>query len=65
MPNVHNKDQKIDSLVECVVSAMDMDALQNYVRNDLREYYKDIEDVDKKHLTKEFNELYSDIMGGV
>jgi len=52
----NTKEQKIDNLVEFVVSVMDMDALEAYVRDDLREYYESIED------TEEFNELYSNIM---
>lgn len=52
----YTKEAKIDNLVEFVVSVMDMDALESYVRTDLREYYESIEDIE------EFNELYSDIM---
>ena len=36
---------------------MDRDALEAYVRDDLREYYESIED------TEVFNVLYSNIMG--
>ena len=52
----NTKEQKIDSLVEFVVSVMDMDALEAYVRDDLREYYESIEDTD------DFNEIYSDMV---
>ena len=47
------KEQKIDQLVEWVVGLMDIDDLESYVRDDLKEYYESIED------TEEFNELYS------
>ena len=53
----NTKEQKIDNLVEFLVSVMDMDALEAYVRDDLREYYESIED------TEVFNVLYSNIMG--
>ena len=53
----NTKEQKIDQLVEWVVGLMDIDDLESYVRDDLKEYYESIED------TEEFNELYSDIMG--
>ena len=49
------KEQKIDQLVEWVVGSMDIDALESYVRDDLKEYYEDIED------SEEFNELYSNV----
>ncbi len=47
------KEQKIDQLVEWVVGLMDIDDLESYVRDDLKEYYEGIEDIE------EFNELYS------
>ena len=47
------KEQKIDQLGECVVGLMDIDDLESYVRDDLKEYYEGIEDIE------EFNELYS------
>ena len=50
------KEQKIDQLVEWVVGLMDIDDLESYVRDDLKEYYEGIEDIE------EFNELYSNIM---
>ena len=50
------REAKIDSLVEFIVSVMDMDALEAYVRDDLREYYESIEDTD------DFNEIYSDMV---
>ena len=53
----NTKEQKIDNLFEFLVSVMDMDALEAYVRDDLREYYESIED------TEVFNVLYSNIMG--
>ena len=49
----NTKEQKIDQLVEWVVGLMDIDDLESYVRDDLKEYYEGIEDI------KEFNELYS------
>ena len=49
------KEQKIDQLVEWVVDSMDIDALESYVQDDLKEYYEGIED------TEEFNELYSNV----
>jgi len=49
------KEQKIDQLVEWVVGSMDIDALESYVRDDLKEYYEDIEE------SEEFNELYSNV----
>ena len=49
------KEQKIDQLVEWVVGLMDIDDLESYVRDDLKEYYEDIED------SEEFNELYSNV----
>ena len=49
----NTKEQKIDQLVEWVVGLMDIDDLESYVRDDLKEYYESIED------TEEFNELYS------
>ena len=45
------KQEKIDQLVEWIVDSMDVNALESYVRTDLREYYESIED-------DEFNELY-------
>ena len=47
------KEQKIDQLVEWVVGLMDIDDLESYVRDDLKEYYEGIEYIE------EFNELYS------
>ena len=49
------KQEKIDQLVEWIVDSMDVNALESYVRTDLREYYESIED-------DEFNELYSDMV---
>ena len=49
----NTKEQKIDQLVEWVVGLMDIDDLESYVRDDLKEYYEGIEDIE------EFNELYS------
>ena len=49
------KQEKIDQLVEWIVDSMDVNALESYVRTDLREYYEIIED-------DEFNELYSDMV---
>ena len=49
----NTKEQKIDQLVEWVVGLMDIDDLESYVRDDLKENYESIED------TEEFNELYS------
>ena len=49
------KEQKIDQLVEWVVDSMDIDALESYVRDNLKEYYEGIEDIE------EFNELYSGV----
>ena len=48
------KQEKIDQLVEWIVDSMDVNALESYVRTDLREYYESIED-------DEFNEIYSDM----
>lgn len=50
-----SKQEKIDQLVEWIVDSMDVNALESYVRTDLREYYESIED-------DEFNELYSDMV---
>ena len=49
------KQEKIDQLVEWIVDSMDVNALESYVRTDLREYYESIED-------DEFNEIYSDMV---
>ena len=49
------KQEKIDQLVEWIVDSMDVNALESYVRTDLRENYESIED-------DEFNELYSDMV---
>ena len=49
------KQEKIDQLVEWIVDSKDVNALESYVRTDLREYYESIED-------DEFNELYSDMV---
>ena len=49
------KQEKIDQLVEWIVDSMDVNALESYVRTDLREYYESIVD-------DEFNELYSDMV---
>jgi len=50
------KQEKIDQLVEWIVDSMDVNALESYVRTDLREYYESIEDTD------DFNEIYSDMV---
>ena len=50
-----SKQEKIDQLVEWIVDSMDVNALESYVRTDLREYYESRED-------DEFNELYSDMV---
>lgn len=51
-----SKQEKIDQLVEWIVDSMDVNALESYVRTDLREYYESIEDTD------DFNEIYSDMV---
>ena len=62
------KEQKIDQLVEWVVGLMDIDDLEAYVRDDLKEYYEGIEDIEEfnddlrkiKYIKRLFNQYASE-----